>query len=237
MPDFLASLTSARRAPSVAHALVAGARASSAWHALGAPIRSPSSASWHAAAGMVRAGGGRVFVAIVCCYSARLRRHCGAGVVIHIFEQAGTMIEAILRHPTAGDAAAIAELSEQLGYPSTAAEVARRLQNLSNQHGDLVLVAEREGQVVGWMHAFIAYRLESAPFAEIAGLVVDHRQRGAGIGGQLVAAARAWTARHELRELRVRSNTLREETHRFYRERGFALSKSQCVFALPIHAA
>jgi GNAT superfamily N-acetyltransferase len=64
--------------------------------------------------------------------------------------------------------------------------------------------------------------------------VVDEARRGGGLGAKLVAAADEWAAGHGFRTLRVRSNVVRERTHRFYERLGFARIKSQVVFARPV---
>ncbi len=143
------------------------------------------------------------------------------------------MNQAILRNALPSDAPALADLSGQLGYPSEESDILARLNDLSVRNENLVLVAELNGQVVAWIHAFIAYRLESPAFVEIAGLVVDQRLRGSGIGGQLVSASVQWAKTLGFPQVRVRSNTVREDTHQFYLHLGFSKSKSQIVFSLP----
>ncbi|MBF0543190.1 MAG: GNAT family N-acetyltransferase [Candidatus Riflebacteria bacterium] len=144
------------------------------------------------------------------------------------------MNQIILRNALPSDSPELAELSCQLGYPSNEVETLERLKSLSEEDGNLVLVAELEGKVVGWIHAFIAYRLESPPFVEIGGLVVNANRRGAGIGGKLVTAVAHWTKNRGFTQLKVRSNVVREDTHHFYLKLGFTKSKSQIVFSLPI---
>jgi GNAT superfamily N-acetyltransferase len=95
-------------------------------------------------------------------------------------------------------------------------------------------VAEAAGEVAGWLHAATALRLESPPYAEIGGLVVEERRRGQGIGERLVRAAIGWAGERGYAELRVRSNVVRADAHRFYRRLGFASVKTQAVFALPL---
>ena len=137
-----------------------------------------------------------------------------------------------IRRATPADLEALTALAAQLGYPSSSAEIEARLRRLS-AHPDLhaVYVAETPpGAVVGWMHVFISARVESDPFAEIGGLVVDQQQRRAGVGEALVAAAETWARERGLATLRVRSNVVREHAHRFYERRGFEQIKQQAVF-------
>jgi GNAT superfamily N-acetyltransferase len=135
-----------------------------------------------------------------------------------------------IRPAEPGDVEALASLSLQLGYPVSEADVRAHLERgPSGEHRSL-LVAVREGQVHGWVELATRSALESGAWAEITGLVVDEAARGAGIGSQLVAAARAWTRERGLARLRVRTNATRERTARFYERAGFELVKQQRVY-------
>lgn len=142
------------------------------------------------------------------------------------------MTPAIIRPATTLDAAAFAELSGQLGYPATEEDLLGRLMVLCGQDDHLVLAVEKDGRVVGWLHAFVAWRIESPAFAEIGGMVVDASERGQGHGQQLVRAAVAWARSKGIPTLRVRSNVVREQTHAFYRHLGFTVQKDQRVFSM-----
>jgi GNAT superfamily N-acetyltransferase len=133
------------------------------------------------------------------------------------------------------EAPTLAVLATQLGYPTSAEQAEERLRDILALPGGAVLVAEDEdGTVIGWIHVFGAHRIEAAPFAEIAALVVDETRRGRGTGAALVEAAAEWAVRHGFRNLRVRSNVVRERTHAFYERLGFARSKAQVVFVKPV---
>ena len=78
-----------------------------------------------------------------------------------------------LRAPCSGDEAALAELAGQLGYPALPEQIARRLAALGDSQADFVLVAaDGAGRPIGWVHAFMALRLESDAFGELGGMVV-----------------------------------------------------------------
>jgi GNAT superfamily N-acetyltransferase len=139
-----------------------------------------------------------------------------------------------IRPATHADSARIADLTTQLGYPTQAPEAEERLRDLASRPDDAVLVAEEEGEVVGWIHVAALHSLEMEPCAMIQGLVVDASRRGRGTGAALVEAAAEWAAGHGFRTLRVRSNAVRERTHAFYERLGFARTKSQVVFARPV---
>jgi GNAT superfamily N-acetyltransferase len=135
-----------------------------------------------------------------------------------------------VRTARAEDAAAIARLATQLGYPSTVEQAAERLASLADTDAARVLLAESGGRSAGWLHVAEIRTLESEPYAEIVGLVVDASERSSGIGAVLVQAAIAWAAERGLAEIRVRSNIVRELAHRFYERQGFEVTKTQKVF-------
>jgi GNAT superfamily N-acetyltransferase len=134
----------------------------------------------------------------------------------------------ITREATASDAAALAALSTQLGYPAQPEEAAERLIALGP--AGTVLVAEENGAVLGWIHVCGIQFFQSPPFAEIGGLVVDEAARGRGVGRLLLEAAVRWAAEQGYGKLRVRSNVVREDAHRFYEREGFLRVKTQAVF-------
>jgi GNAT superfamily N-acetyltransferase len=97
-----------------------------------------------------------------------------------------------VRAATLADAAALAPLSGQLGYPATSEEIARRLRRILDDAEHAVFVAEAAGRVAGWVHVFVSRTVEANARAEIGGLVVDEAARSQGIGRALMARAEAW---------------------------------------------
>ncbi|MBV9471266.1 MAG: hypothetical protein JOZ57_18655, partial [Abitibacteriaceae bacterium] len=73
------------------------------------------------------------------------------------------------------DVAQVAALSEQLGYPTTAAHIAQRFQALSHNqgHGFFVATHDKNNKALGWVHIYGVHLLETEGYAEIGGLVVD----------------------------------------------------------------
>lgn len=136
-----------------------------------------------------------------------------------------------IRAPRLEDAPRLAELSTQLGYPASADDIAGRLSKLLPRAEHFLRVAESpEGRAIGWIHAEARQILESGPWCEIMGLVVDAGQRGRGAGRALVSEVEAWARERGLRTVKVRSNVAREESHPFYLRLGYARSKTQHVY-------
>ncbi len=128
------------------------------------------------------------------------------------------------------DAGVLNDLSRQLGYPRTLEETKRHLDAILSNDTETVFVVTDNGTVIAWMHIFYTIRLESGSFCELGGLVVDEQYRGRGIGKILVEKAMEWTASRSAPVLRLRSNVIRGDAHRFYRRLGFTESKEQKVF-------
>jgi GNAT superfamily N-acetyltransferase len=136
-----------------------------------------------------------------------------------------------LRPMTERDTGAVAELSGQLGYPSTPAQMKRRFEALSRDPESAIFVAESEdGGLIGWVHVVGRHCLELDPYAELGGLVVDAAARRKGVGKALLSAAEQWAAGHGYTTMRVRSNMKRGEARPFYEGMGYAITKSQNVY-------
>src|SRR5689334_14543508 len=86
-----------------------------------------------------------------------------------------------IRPARSKDAARLAELSGQLGYPSTAVEIRQRLRKLKPASQNALFVAEdRDAGVVGWAHVSVNYLIEVGTRAELNGLIVAEGQRSRG---------------------------------------------------------
>jgi GNAT superfamily N-acetyltransferase len=136
-----------------------------------------------------------------------------------------------LRRARAEDARSIAALSAQLGYPASPSALRQRLRTISRRQEHAAFVAESSSrEIVGWIHVFIHRVLESEPRAEIGGLVVDERARGARVGTILLQRAERWARTNKLKSVYLRSNIIRREAHAFYLARGYRIIKTQHAF-------
>jgi GNAT superfamily N-acetyltransferase len=136
----------------------------------------------------------------------------------------------IIRMMDGRDVDRVADLLTELGYPSTAEQIARRFTHIDGRPDQALLVADDGSGVVGWMHVGAHPFLESDESAEILGLVVADGQRSRGIGAALVAAAETWATEHGCQVLRVRSRVTRDRAHVFYERGGFERIKTQHCF-------
>ena len=136
-----------------------------------------------------------------------------------------------IRRAKSSDAPRLAELTGQLGYPATAAQLKQRLRGIQPAAYHAVFVAEssKDG-VVGWLHVSKQHLLESENRAEVNGLVVAEGQRSLGAGACLLAAAEDWARTHGCKSMSVRSNVIRERAHAFYVRNGYEHYKTQKSF-------
>jgi GNAT superfamily N-acetyltransferase len=131
----------------------------------------------------------------------------------------------------------MADLARQLGYDSTEEQVERRLRQMQDSRQYAVYVADLSGsEVVGWIAAQIFRAVELDSFAEISGLIVDEAQRCSGIGKLLLDATEAWARLVGCSAISVHSNITRDRAHRFYKDNGFELIKTQRIFHKPLLA-
>jgi GNAT superfamily N-acetyltransferase len=129
------------------------------------------------------------------------------------------------------DAAEIARLSLELGYPTGAGQSRDALAQMLESPRYLVVVAAAGScGLLGWAVAERRLTLESGESVEITGLVVAASARRLGVGSALVAEAGRWALGNGFSSLRVRSNVTREESHPFYERLGFRRTKTQHAY-------
>ena len=129
------------------------------------------------------------------------------------------------------DAIPLAGLSSQLGYPAMNQEMVRRLSLLLGfKDHRLIVACLDDGALIGWVHVFIAHRVQAESFAELGGFLVAEGHRNRGVGKRLLAAAEDWAIHCGFKTLRVRTRVTRRLTHSFYERNGFSRTKDQYVF-------
>ena len=125
----------------------------------------------------------------------------------------------------------------QLGYEVAAPLVAERLARMLARGDQQFLVAELDGDVIGWVHVAIMEYVETGAFAVIGGLVVDRHHRKKSIGRLLMTGAETWAREHGCSIVRLWSSAFRTESHRFYEHLGYANIKTQYSFVKPLDPA
>ena len=142
-----------------------------------------------------------------------------------------------IRRLTVDDAEAAAELSSQLGYPSSPGDLRKRIEELSHTTDRVAFAAVVDGQdgrMVGWIDAAMERHLQSPASAVIGGLVVREDMRGQGVGRRLCIEVEEWARSQSVPLVRVRSQIKREDAHRFYLRDGYRKVKTSLVFEKPV---
>jgi GNAT superfamily N-acetyltransferase len=140
-----------------------------------------------------------------------------------------------IRRAKSSDAARIAALSTELGYPARPREMRFRLSRLKPASENAVFVAENDQrEVVGWLHVSVTHLLEVPRRAEVNGLIVSEAHRSQGAGAELLQAAERWARSKKCVGMSVRSNVIRERAHKFYERHGYEHYKTQKAFRKPL---
>ncbi|HVD60523.1 MAG TPA: GNAT family N-acetyltransferase [Gemmatimonadaceae bacterium] len=121
------------------------------------------------------------------------------------------------------DSEAISILLGQLGYPSPAADIPRRIRAVTEIVDAIAIVAEApRGEVVGLATARLIPSIHDAnPSGWLTTLVVLESARGQGVGSQLVSFVEDWVQARGADRITVTSGKQRTKTHQFYMERGY----------------
>jgi len=122
-----------------------------------------------------------------------------------------------MRKATTADADAIAGLLDQLGYPTTSAQVPARLDRLAGGGRATVLVAQQEDRVVGLATVHMLSVLNrNRDVAWLTALVVDASARKSGVGRALVEAVESFARQAGCERLSVTTHEHLTDAHKFY---------------------
>lgn len=139
-----------------------------------------------------------------------------------------------IRSAEIDDADSIENLRAHMAYEKTIISTRERIESILKNEDNCIFVALQNDEIVAWIHAFYAMRIESDFFVEIGGLVVHERYRRRGIASLLVDQVLLWTRHVKRDQVRIRTNTIRKETHAFYEKLGFRETKEQKVFDMQL---
>lgn len=139
--------------------------------------------------------------------------------------------EIIIREAVVDDYSDLARLTLQLGYKEESEMIKERLNDLLTNHDDhVILVAEIDQKVVGWVHGYLYRLFYAETMCEIGGMVVDENYRRKGIATKLMESIEDWSVEKECYKVSLRSGSSREKAHQFYKDIGFDFIKTQYRF-------
>lgn len=136
------------------------------------------------------------------------------------------------REYRSNDFSELLKLMATLGYPLTVEELKKNI-HLYQEEGGQILVAEKNGVVLGCITVTMSASVAEGVYGEIKSLVVSEKARGMGVGSVLSEGAEAWLS-ERVNRIRVRTNSVREKAHKFYEKQGYSHVKSQKVYSKDI---
>lgn len=131
-------------------------------------------------------------------------------------------MSATVRAAVADDAAGIASLYAELGYALAPADIARRMAGPAGGGRSAVLVAERDGSVVGLLTLHMVPVLhEPGDWCRLTSIVVHPAARRRGVARALLTEAESRAQAAGCARIEVTSALHRDGAHDFYRSRGY----------------
>ena len=139
-----------------------------------------------------------------------------------------------LRPPLPTDAAALAALAGELGYPTSPDALLGRLAALHPTDAAVFVSTDADDLPTGWCHVEMRRTLVEPVSALILGLVIGEGHRSSGIGAALLDTAERWARARGCRQLVVATRITRERAHRFYAREGYEVSKTSYFLTKPL---
>lgn len=141
------------------------------------------------------------------------------------------MEPAIVREAVLSDREPIYRLNcEELGYDYDLESTCRRFSLLLHTNGHKIFVAQRNGAVVGYIHADDYDLVYSDPLKNIMGIAVCKSAQRQGVGRLLLDAVEEWARGSGAAGVRLTSGMSRTGAHAFYAACGYENRKDQKNF-------
>jgi GNAT superfamily N-acetyltransferase len=139
----------------------------------------------------------------------------------------------VIRDARPADAAAIAALLGELGYPAEAAQVERRLEGIAGDQSSRLFVVDVNGEVAGLGGLHVLPLIEHDELGcMLTAMVVGAKHRRQGIGAELVGAVEREARSRGCNRLVLSSADRRTDAHAFYESLGFEATGRRFVKAL-----
>ena len=136
----------------------------------------------------------------------------------------------VVREATIADAAALAPLLGELGYPATATQAQARVRRMFGRDDQKILIAEKTDGALGVLalHVFPSLTYDQ-DIALIMTLVITEKARGLGVGRTLVERAEEVARSLGASRLMVTTHNRRADAHAFYERLGFEFTGRRYV--------
>jgi ribosomal protein S18 acetylase RimI-like enzyme len=131
-------------------------------------------------------------------------------------------VDLTLREGDSRDAASVAGLLDELGYPATPAQAAERIERIASDPTTWLVVAELGGQIAGFGVLHVQNLVErDEPGCEVATLVVGDRFRRRGVGELLMQALEDEARARGGKTMVLNTAHRRAGAHAFYEALGY----------------
>ena len=131
--------------------------------------------------------------------------------------------EADLRPASLVDAADVAELLTQLGYPCDRRDAAERIGQILGNDRQVLILARRERRVCGLIGLDFMYYLPLGTYTcRVTALVVTPEAQGHGLGRQLLREAERRARAEGAARIELTSGSQRVDAHAFYKACGYS---------------
>lgn len=140
------------------------------------------------------------------------------------------MGDIIIRPVKPEDYKGIYELNVDLGYPYEASRVKQRIVYVLHNTSDIVLAAELDGEIAGYIHGSPYEVLYNDSLINVLGLVVKEKARRLGIGKRLMEEMESYAKVNGFSGIRLSSGESRADAHRFYESIGYVNRKNHKNF-------
>ena len=128
-----------------------------------------------------------------------------------------------LRIAAIADADDVAQLLSELGYPCDIDEAAERIAAITDNDRQALVVARRDGAVVGLIALDFMYYLPlGTTTCRITAMVVTPEAQGRGVGRQLLREAERRARTGGAARLEITSGSQRTDAHAFYKACGYS---------------
>lgn len=138
----------------------------------------------------------------------------------------------LIRDATKDDAVALANLMNELGYPTSLEEMEIRFKNIYDHPDYKTLVACANNQIVGMAGVVQNYFFEqNGKYVRIVAFVISNSYRNKGIGKQLLQAVEVWAKKTGATSifLNCGNRDERKHAHKFYQDNGYQIKSSGYV--------
>ena len=126
-------------------------------------------------------------------------------------------------------------LNQELGYLFSIEKVKDRISYITENTKDVILVVEKDNEVIGYIHGSPYELLYNDSLINILGFVVKGDYRNTGVGNELINSLEDWAKENGYIGIRLVYGYERTDAHRFYEKHGYINKKDQMNYIKQIY--